>query len=206
MEVNRTQALALTTLTLLMGTLLITSCSSKSTLAPGEMTTSMAYEEGVPGGIVVNTHQVTAEVTRVNKTRREVTLLRSDGTKTTFKAGPEVVNFDQIEVGDQVTITLMEEVVVFLKEPGLGSKYDAAMVMSSAPEGTKPGGFIADTVKVTAKVRSVNLKRHEATLQYPDGHVETYLVRSDVELSPAHVGREVVISLTEVIAVLVETP
>ena len=63
---------------------------------------------------------------------------------------------------------------------------------------------MAHTVEVTTRVKSVNLKKHEATLEFPNGKTKTFLVRPDVKLSATDVGREVVIRATEGVAVRVE--
>ena len=65
---------------------------------------------------------------------------------------------------------------------------------------------MADTVEVTAKVKSVDLKNHRATLQLPDGRTKTFKVRPDVELTKETVGAEVVIRITEAIAISVSKP
>lgn len=37
-----------------------------------------------------------------------------NGKKTTYKAGPEVINFDQIQIGDQLNVTEAEQLVVYV--------------------------------------------------------------------------------------------
>src|ERR1039458_5654646 len=76
--------------------LALTSCSSTP---QGEGSTMAAAQRGVPGGVIVQTYKVTATVTAVDAASRKVTLAMADGAKTTVKAGPEVVNFDQIQIG-----------------------------------------------------------------------------------------------------------
>ena len=39
-------------------------------------------------------------------------LVAPDGRRTTYKAGPDMLNFNQLQVGDQVTAVLTEEVAV----------------------------------------------------------------------------------------------
>jgi hypothetical protein len=189
---------------ILFGSLTLMSCTTPP--PADEMTSDAAYVEGVPGGVVVNTYHARATVTGIDKSRRKVTVLRPNGKKNTFNAGPEVVNFDQIKVGDQVNVVLVEQVVVHLREAGAPSHDGQAELMVLAEEGEKPAGMIADTVEVTATVTAVNLKRHQATLLFPDGHSETVVVRPDVPLSEADLGRKVVINITEAIAISVETP
>ena len=182
---------------------LFTSCSTEPS---GEGRTVAAYQEGVPGGVIVDTYQITATVTAVDHAKRQATLVTPDGKKTQYKAGPEVINFDQVRVGDQVKATVAEQLVVYVREKGEARSDGQAGLIALAPKGAKPGVLMADTVEVTTRVKSVDLKNRKATLEFPDGSTKTVSVRPDVKLSTTDVGREVVIQATEAIAVLVEKP
>ena len=192
-------ALALASMT----TLILTSCSSTP---EGEGATFVAAREGVPGGVIVETYQVTATVTAIDPDTRKVTLVTPGGKKTVFKAGPEVVNFPQIHVGDQVKVTLTEELVVFMATDAPPQEQGAAGVVALAPVGAKPGALVADTVQVKAKVTEIDLKKHKAKLQFPDGSTHTVAVRKDVDLAKRQVGEEVVIRATGALAITVEKP
>jgi hypothetical protein len=183
--------------------LAFTSCSSTP---KEEATSAAAYEKGVPGGVVVQTFQTAATVTGIDTAKRKVTLVSPDGTKTTVKCGPEVINFDQIRIGDQLKVTLTEELAVYMaKDNPLASEGEAALV-ALAPKGAKPGGLMANTVQVIAKVTALELKHHKATLRFPDGTTKTVAVRQDVDLAQRQVGEEVVIRCTEAMAITVEKP
>ena len=81
-----------------------------------------------------------------------------------------------------------------------------ATLVALAPQGAKPGGMMANTVQVTAKVTAIDLQHHRATLQLPDGTTHTVAVRPDVDLTQRKVGEEVVIRCTEALALSVEKP
>jgi len=187
----------------LVAMLFFTSCSS----APkGETVTVAAVQKGVPGGIIIETFNTSATVTGIDAGTRKVTLVTPEGKQTTYKAGPEVINFDQIRIGDQVKATAARELVVFLGQAGSASGDGRAAAIALAPKGDKPGIFISDTVQVTAKVSAIDLKRQKATLGFPDGKSKTFQVRSDVDLTKVKLGEEVVIRATEALAILVERP
>ncbi len=183
--------------------LALTSCSSTPKIEP---TTTAVYQQGVPGGIIVETYKNTATVTAIDTANRKVTLVTPDGRKETFKAGPEVVNFDQIRVGDQVKATLAQQLVVYMAKDNPPASDGEAALVALAPKGAKPGGLMANTVQVIAKVTAIDLKHHKATLRFPDGTTKTVEVRKDVDLTQRQVGEEVVIRCTEAIAVTVEKP
>jgi hypothetical protein len=149
---------------------------------------------------------MTATVTAIDATTRKVTLVTPEGKKTVFKAGPEVVNFDQIQIGDQVKANVTEELAVYMAKDAPPQTDSAATAVALAPVGSKPGGLIADTVQVTAKITALNLEKHKATLEFADGSKKTVAVRPDVDLTQRKVGEEVVLRCTEAMAITVEKP
>jgi len=196
--------LNLTLLSLLPAALLaFSSCSTEPKGAGAGFT---AIQPGVPGGVTVQTYKETATVTGIDKASRKVTLVTKDGAKTTVKAGPEVANFDQLEVGDQVKATVTEQLVVFARNAGEAPGDGAAAAVALAPLGAKPGVLMANTVEVTAKVKSIDVKHQKATLLFPDGTSKTFKVRPDVDLTKQTVGQDVVFRTTEALAISVEKP
>jgi Cu/Ag efflux protein CusF len=165
-----------------------------------------AFQPGLPGGFMVETYKETATVTGIDKATRRVTLVTKDGTKSTVKCGPEVANFEQIEVGDQVKAAVTEQLVVFARRPGEPSGDGAAGVVALAPIGAKPGGVIANTEEITAKVKAIDLKHRKATLLFPDGTSHTFTVRPDVDMTKHAVGDKVVFRATEAVAISLEKP
>lgn len=155
---------------------------------------------------MVHTHKLTANVTDIDAAERKVTLLNSDGSKTTVKCGPEVVNFDQIRVGDQLKVEVTEQLVVFVAAPGEAPYDRSGGAVLLAPVGAKPGGVMAGATQTTATVRAIDRRNHTATLQFEDGTTKTFRARSDVRLSQRKVGEQVVFRATEVMAISVEKP
>lgn len=186
--------------------LALTSCSSTSPGPSAETTSVASFQKGVPGGVVVETHKITATVTGIDPASRKVTLVSPDGKKTTVKCGPEVINFDQIRMGDQLKVTAVDELVAYLAEAAVPPSDGGAALILLAPKGARPGGVVAAVVQVTAKVTAIDLKKHKATLQFPDGSTKTIAVRKDVDLTKRRVGEEVVIRCTEAVALSVEKP
>ena len=188
------------------GMIAFTSCSSTSSTPTVETTSATSFQQGVPGGVVVETHRMTAMVTGIDAADRKVTLVTPDGKKTTVKCGPDVINFDQIRVGDQLKVTVTEELAVAMATEGTLLSDGGAAVVALAPKGAKPGGIVAGTVQVTAKVTAIDLKHHKATLQFPDGTTRKVAVRQDVDLTQRKIGEEVVIRVTEAVAISVAKP
>ena len=183
--------------------LVFTSCSTEP---KGESADFSAIQQGVPGGVIVQTYKVTATVTAVDAASRKVTLVTRDGAKTTFTAGPDVVNFGQIQVGDLVKATVAEQLVMFVRKNGEPANDGEAAAVGLAPVGAKPGVVMANTVEVTGKVEAIDLPHRKATLRFPDGTSQTFKVRKDVDMTKGKIGDEVVFRTTEAMAVSVEKP
>jgi hypothetical protein len=172
----------------------------------GSAAAAAVVTEGVPGGGVVATYELTATVAAIDKASRKLTLVDAAGIKTPVKAGPEVVNFDQIRLGDQLKITAAEELVVYVAGEGEAPSDGGAQLVALSPKGAKPGGLMVETTQVTAKVTAINLEQRKATLQFEDGTTRTVVVRPDVDLSKRKVGDQVVIRTTESLAIKIAKP
>ncbi|WP_123634000.1 hypothetical protein [Marinobacter sp. R17] len=184
---------------------LLSACSTPSEKPmKTDVSESTTMEKGVPGGVHTRTERLEATVRTINYDARTVTLADDDGNMKTITVGPDAVNFNQVEVGDRVTVVYIEETVVYLKAIGETSTDGAAGMAAAAPEGQKPRGFAGGTAQVTAVVKSVNLEHHTATLEFPNGDVRQVPVRDDVKLSNDQVGREVVIQITAAVALSVD--
>lgn len=186
--------------------LALSSCSSTPQSAQVHKTQVLVAVPGVPGGMTVDTYKSSATVTAIDAATRSVTVVSPNGATATFKCGPEVINFKQIHVGDVIQATLTRETVVFLRSAGEPAMDGGAAAIALAAKGEKPGVVMADTMEVTATLLAVDLKRHEATLLFPDGTTKTVPVRPDVDLTKAKLGEQVVIRSTQSMAYLVEKP
>jgi hypothetical protein len=172
----------------------------------GEASSAAVVSKGLPGGGLVATRELTASVAAIDAATRKVTLVDAAGIKQTVKVGPEVVNFDQIRVGDQLKIAATEELVVYVAGADEASSDRGAQLVALSPEGAKPGGLMAETTQVTAKVVAIDAEQHRATLQFEDGSLRTVPVRPDVDLAKRKVGDRVVIRITEALAIQVAKP
>jgi hypothetical protein len=167
---------------------------------------AVAIEEGVAGGVLVRTVEVTAAVIMIDKANRKVTLLSPDGFKTTVKASQDVANFDQIRVGDRLKVTATEELVVRLADPGESVDDQADVVVALAPIGAKPGALAAETVQIIGTITAMDASKRTATLKFEDGVSKTFPVRDDVDLARRKIGDRVVFQVTEMIAIEIEQP
>ena len=185
--------------------ILLAACATTAPPPPATTNTTTSAEEGVPGGIVVNTVEVSARVVAVDQASRTATLMDQDGEKFDVKVGPEAVNFDQVKKGDLVKVTVTEQVVIYVAKEGTASSDDGgARVVALAPKGAKPGGLVAGTVQITGTVVAIDQEKRIVTLRFDDGTFKAFSVREDIDLTQHKKGEQVVFQITEMVAITVE--
>ena len=159
------------------------------------------YHTGVAGSVVVNTVEVSARVTAIDKQKRQATLEGPEGNTFTVKVGPEAVNFDQVVVGDRVNATLTRELVAFVAKAGTTTDDGAETVVTHAKKGEQPGGLIVEIVQLTGTIVTMDHWKRLVTLQFEDGSTQTFPVRPDVIMENYEVGEKVIFQATETIAI-----
>jgi hypothetical protein len=160
-----------------------------------------------PGAVLAETVTVTATVDAVDAAKRTVTLKLSDGATKTVKVGKDVKNFDQIKAGDKLKATYYESVAVFVRKSDEKPMADEIQTVRVAPKGARPGIVLSDTSEITAKVEAIDYKNRTVTLIGPEGRSGTFTVDRRVKRFMAvKVGDELVVRVTDAIAVAVEAP
>jgi hypothetical protein len=182
--------------------LFLTSCSSTSS----SQAAAGSGPEIERGKVFVDAATETATVQSIDKDTRTVVLLHQDGKTSDYECGPDVRNFDQIKVGDQVTATVGESVAIGLIKGGVPPAAGTATAVVRAPLGEKPGGQIIDTVGFTAKVITIDPATRMVTLQTPDGKERTLKVEPDIDLTGVNPGDDVGVKVTRAFAVSVTSP
>lgn len=150
----------------------------------------------------VSTVEVGAVVTAIDKATRTITL---KGPKQTVNvvAGDEVRNFDQIKVGDNVTVKYVEALSLELKKTKgkLDAKSEAAGVR--AQPGARPAGAVGRQVTVLADVVKVDPKASIISLKGPGGNVVDLKVNNPDHFKVVKVGDQVEAVYTEALAISV---
>lgn len=158
-----------------------------------------------PGkGAAMQTIKATATVEAVDPATRHVTLKLANGTSKTLALGDQVKNFDQLKVGDKVTVGYLEGVTLELKKGGKAAVARTEQSgMDRAKPGDKPGGVAAREVHVVADVVAVDAAKHTVTLKGPMQTVELS-VRDPEQMKLIQKGDQVEATYTEALAVMVE--
>jgi hypothetical protein len=180
----------------LLGLMVLASCSTQHAYT-GKVETEQQEDgsAGFGGQTYTVSTTTTSTVVSVDVALRTLQLKQPDGTITNYKAGPEVVNLEQVKVGDRVETTLAEARTVGFAAAGTQlSSSDKSNVVHS-PDG---GPVIAvNTRTLTAKVLSVNLVLHSVTLQVADGKTMTVTANPNTNLAIVNAGDEVSVKVSE---------
>jgi hypothetical protein len=161
----------------------------------------------LPNKVVVETTTTGANITAIDKANRTFTLRANDGKTRTLKAPPEMVNFDQMKVGDQVKATYAQEMAFNVRKAGMPPEADEGTAVVKAPKGDKPGVVLAESKTITGVVTAIDHKTRMVTLKGPKGNELTFPVKKSVKgLENVKKGDDVVISYTEALAISVVTP
>lgn len=121
--------------------------------------------------------ELTASVEALDRESRMVSLRSAEGRTATVYAGPEVRNFDQISVGDQVAVTFYAAIGAEVTKPEqatAGVQQEGAMLR--AAEGARPAGAVAEMLTTTVKIDSVDTSMNTVTFRRPDGLVRVLAI------------------------------
>ena len=147
----------------------------------------------------------TATVEAIDLDTRVVTLKSSRGMMFDVKAGAEVRNLAQVKVGDRVKTIYYQSVAIEVMAPGQApGGIQKAVAKDRAKLGEKPAGMIGEQMTVTAKVEAIDKKKSIVTLKGPEGKTLIVKVEQPKNMKNVNVGDEVVITLTEALAISVE--
>lgn len=158
----------------------------------------------LPSGESVETEEITARVTAIDRSGRLVTVQGEEGNQLVVQAGEGVRNFDQIEVGDTVAVTYTEAIAWEVKkgtEGAVGVSESAGATRAAL--GEKPSAMAERMVMVTAAITAIDTQKGTVTLRGPSGRDLTVKARDPANLKKVSVGDLVDISYTEALAVAV---
>lgn len=149
------------------------------------------------------TVKLTATITAIDAATRSITLKGPQGKEITVTAGPEVKNFAQMKVGDQVDAEYVEALTLELKKGGGKAVARTEQVGAArAKPGERPAGLVGRQVTIVADVVDVNAATQTVTLRGPQRTVELK-VRDPEQFKLIAKGDQVEATYTEAVAVAV---
>jgi Cu/Ag efflux protein CusF len=157
-----------------------------------------------PGkGAIAETVKLEATITAIDKATRAVTLKNDKGEEMTVTAGPEVKNFNQMKVGDVVSVEYLRALALELKKGGglIVQRTEQAGGAAAKP-GEKPAGAVGRQVKVVADVIGLDPGTQTVTLKGPQRTVELKIADPE-QFKRIAKGDQVEATFTEAVAIAV---
>ena len=156
-----------------------------------------------PGkGVAMQAAKASAVVESIDKANRSVTLKLANGETRTVDAGPDVRNFDQIKVGDTLTIKYLEAFAIELKKDGkapLGRSEVKSMERSEP--GKKPGGTATREITAVGEVVSVDMAKKHISVKNDKGQIIDLKISDPEQLKLAKKGDQIQVTYTEAVAI-----
>ena len=150
------------------------------------------------------TVKVTATITAIDAKTRDITLKGPQGNEVTVTAGPEVKNFAQMKVGDQVNIEYLEALTLELKKGGgMIVQRTVKEGMAGAKPGEQPAGGAGRQVTIVADVVGVDAAKQTVTLRGPKRTVDLRIPDPE-QFKRVAKGDQVEATYTQAVAVVVE--
>jgi len=165
-------------------------------------TTTVGTAPGM--GTAAQTVKFTATITAIDAATRDITLKGPKGNELTVTAGPEIKNFANMKVGDQVNVDYLESLTLELKKGGgLIVQRTAKDGMAGAVPGAKPAGAAGRQVTIVADVVDVNAANQTVTLKGPKRTVDLRIPDA-AQFKQIAKGDQVEATYTQAVAVVVE--
>jgi hypothetical protein len=142
----------------------------------------------IQSGVPVESVRDRATVKTVDAGQRTLHLELADGTQITCTVSPQVKNFEQVQAGDKIKVTLAEKLGVYVLKDGR----------------LPVAGGTDEVIQYYAKVQSVDPSYRLLTLQYVSGQTEVLKAGLDAKLSEMQPGDAVVMESAEATAIRIE--
>jgi hypothetical protein len=178
-------------------------CSTPEVAAPAAAAPAPAPVAAPRGETLVATVELTATVTAINQTTREVTLKKEDGTEVSFVASEDVKNLAQVKVGDMLHVVYGEALAYEVRKGGTTVAPATAIAGGAAELGQRPAGALARQTTATVVITAIDATVPSVTFQGPAGNTRTIKVLHPEKLEGVSVGDTVELTFTEALAIKV---
>ena len=158
--------------------------------------------------VTTDERQVVAVVDGINPPERLVSLRLPDGTREAVRLGPEVRNFAQIRVGDEVVVRYREAVAAMLTSAPEGpARTVVTEDVTRAPLGQRPAIGTEKAVTTIVRIESVDPAGPTGPFTGGDGLTRTIVPQTEEMQAFARTlepGDMVEVTFTEAVALSVE--
>jgi hypothetical protein len=140
----------------------------QSTVGTPAPTTATTAQEPLTRG---ETKTVTVTVESIDYAARSAVLKTTDGRLFPVQASSDVTRFDKLKVGDKVTATYYESIVLTIAPPGKPPVKATDETKIVPTTGEKPGGAASRQVRVAATIEEVDTANRSVTVRGDGGRV-----------------------------------
>ncbi len=149
-----------------------------------------------------DTFEVTGVVLAVDTESRRLTLEGEDRT-ILYRVSDEVRNLDQVEVGDEVTLSYYEAVALAMADPADDGAPLSDAFAGRAPEGAKPAAGVASVTSFVVELLDYDQGTGIATIRMPQGNTTSVRVAEELRrfASTRQPGDRILVLIEEALAV-----
>jgi len=156
-----------------------------------------------PGkGVAMQAVKASATVEAVDAATRHVKLKMPKGDVRSVAVGDDVRNFDQIKVGDTVTVEYVEALTLELKKDGkavVGRTQSGALERSQ--KGAKPGGVAMREIVAVVDVMEVDAAKKTISVKNGQGETLVFPIKDPEQLKLIKKGDQIQATYTEAVAI-----
>lgn len=148
--------------------------------------------------------EIQGRVKSIDRKTRTVVIKGANGNTLSIEAGKDVVNFNQIRLGDYVTLRYYQAAALNLKKVdnnGVRKRVEFVTASRAAP-GEKPSATVTDNVEVIATVVAIDTKANTLTIEGVKRRIQL-VVKDPALLQSLKVGDQVQATYTESVAISV---
>jgi hypothetical protein len=148
--------------------------------------------------------EIQGRVKSIDRKTRTVVIKGANGNTLSIEAGKDVVNFNQIRLGDYVTLRYYQAAALNLKKVdnnGVRKRVEYVTTSRAAP-GEKPSATVTDNVEVIATVVAIDTKANTVTIEGVKRRIQL-VVKDPALLQSLKVGDQVQATYTESVAISV---
>jgi Cu/Ag efflux protein CusF len=139
------------------------------------------------GAVVVGESEAVVTVVSIDRKARTVTLRGPQGRTLTMNVPPEAQNLDKVKKGSRFQVRYVESVAVALSKGGVASA-STDRTVRLAPKGATPGGYVVNTLQISATVEALDRTRRTIAVRGPQGNELEFQVAPEVQMEGIQLG------------------
>jgi len=163
-----------------------------------------AADNALPAKERVSVVEMAGTVTSVVKETREITLIGERGEMLTFVADEAIERFDEIAVGDVITVEYGEYMMAEFRAPTAEELAEPLVILAEGAKATKemdPGAAVGAMMRAVVTIEAINRPYMMVIVQGPGGNYATIDVEDAGLITKLHVGQIVILTYAEIVAI-----